>query len=63
MTQLKTQWKGFGPDPRDTSSVLYVQPDDVVIPIREVGGKDGRPASAEMGDPTTAKDLWKENHG
>jgi len=61
-TELKRKWKGFGPDPKDTTSVLYVQPEDVLVPIREMGA-EGKPKSAEIGDPIIAKDLWKENHG
>lgn len=49
----KPEWKGFGPDPRDSSSVLYVQPSDVVVPIR-----NSDPTS--LGDPIKASDLWKE---
>jgi len=62
-TELKRKWKGFGPDPKDTTSILYVQPGDVVVPILELPGKDGRPPSAEIGEPVIAKDLRRENHG
>jgi hypothetical protein len=54
METKKPEWKGFGPDPRDPSTVLYVQADDIVTPIRPVG------PHAELGDPIKASDLWKE---
>lgn len=49
----KPAWKGFGPDPRDPSTVLYVQPDDVVVPIRASD-------PTTLGDPIKASDLAKE---
>jgi hypothetical protein len=51
----KREWKGFGPDPKDTSSVLYVQPEEMVTPIRQLGD------SAELGDPVKASELAKES--
>lgn len=57
---LDKQWKGFGPDPRDTTSLLYVQPDDVVIPIREIRDADGN-RQAELGEPVKARDLSNDS--
>lgn len=44
----------FGPDVNDTSSVLFVKPHDVVVPLRQAGN------DVAVGDPITAEELAKE---
>lgn len=55
MATKEKERKGFGPDPEDTSSILYVQENDVVVPIRADD-------PTKLGKPIRAGDLWKEKN-